>query len=386
MSKIPKEDVIPNGLMAGAILFFSGLVAFGLFGGSSELPFGLLVFLFLSGFATVVIVYYWEKMESKERDAFLSNQENTLLLEQTLLKWMEEKNALKIIIRQVMIGIVCLIAGYYLFRWIFAVVTSDNLDVVFVWFGEIALLIVTASVSAKQFQYALLPQETLRICFKYSLIGFACVASLLFLVFLSDPDRELVILFGGFVLVFLVIGLLNGLCNFLGSRLEGFDQRKYQWLVSNEADVMACESGYLSYRHTVLGFWRFFPPIGIVLFGLLPFLLGAHKGELIVFCLCPLIILVGMFLFVREAGFFFSRNLSKVQGTIKRKEQYKLLYSLTCDNISFFTDAETWNRVSTNKEYVLWYLTDIFQSETCRVLAYEEVVHPGIQIYKGHKP
>lgn len=277
-------------------------------------------------------------------------------------------NAQETIIKQLITGIACLVPGIttltILILWAnsWGIHYSDNSKQDF-WiigglYGYLGLVIITASLIHKQFIEALSPKEVVHKSIKYSFWGGIAV-----LVIFSIPTMILgdlgvftsQILF--VILAFMIIGGIVGMIQGYRLKHNYFDPIHHQKLISNEADVKACKSNILPYRHKVAGFWRAFgfSFLTFLLTASLIFLITAGTQDSFIGIIANLVIL-GLVIYLThlQIDFLYTRQLKIVEGKIK-KTSYRGSYLVECNQQKFIADSETWHRIKHCQKYLLWY-------------------------------
>jgi hypothetical protein len=170
------------------------------------------------------------------------------------------------------------------------------------------------------------------------------------------------------------LGFIVGSVQIARTRIENFNPIKHKWLMSNTADLYACQIGVLPYRQKITNFWDAFILFIIVLvlifvmFGLV-MINSVDK----VFLLLIALFVLAMFYFIKYVRLLFSPAIKHIEGnptkTYRRLRHNRKEFNLTCNGFNFSTNSQTWQGIEQGEKYRLWY-----SSVNNNVMAFEQVV------------
>lgn len=218
----------------------------------------------------------------------------------------------------------------------------------------------------QQFKKALGQKKILPYCLKASVyigavvVGFSAFILLIF----ARESLTLLLISSVFVLFFLlVLGLLVGTLQIIRLKWEKFNPATHLWLLTHEADVLACQSSQLPYRQQIQQYWNLIFVIFMLLMSVASFYVLSQNGALLVGCgLSTGLILVFLYMLLTIIGLISDPNIysreMKVEKKIIRKSwgQYRMsMYFLICDGQEYQTNSQTWHSVIESKTYRLWF-------------------------------
>jgi len=294
------------------------------------------------------------------------------------------------IIGQFIAGVVSLALGlgfiYFMTKWSnsWDIYWSDGNKNDFLtgyFYGSFGLLALIIFIAWIHFDKVPKNSDLFRLSIKTSFYGGLAIATFVSLVMLL-LDHNFILFLAEFIYdltLAVSLGVIVGGVQVARIQIEKFDPVKHKWLMSNKADLYACQSDILPYRQQVYTFWLGFFAFVMVFLSIAIFMVAREDSNDTMLVLgIPLgLLLIFLFLFLKSIILLFSPDIQHIEGvptktyTPRRGRYRPEVYKLTCNGRDFLTDIQTWGGVRRGLKHKLWY-----SGVNNRMMAFERITPP----------